>query len=189
MYFLFICLCHPLPLESNIWSNIIYNHVFSFPSGLCNCVFLTSTDAPCCWAVLGQSRFSWPYLSWRWVRTANLRTPLGSSCPSKVREHFCLAFSWFASGFLLGVAAPFVWPVVWWNRVNLLEYTFLTCYLLVFMTEFDELINVLGSVGNSQRRQILQFNHTPNECVPNGFPVKRLRFFSASGVHFHSVSE
>lgn len=47
--------------------------------------------------------------------------------------------------------------------MNVLEYTFLTCYLLVFMTEFDELINVFGSVGNSQRRQILQFNHTLNE--------------------------
>ncbi|ROI16274.1 hypothetical protein DPX16_12392 [Anabarilius grahami] len=66
-----------------------------------------------------------------------------------------------------GIAAPFVWPVVWRNRVNVLEYTFLTCYLLVFMTDFDELINVLGSVGNSQRRQILQFNHTPNECKPS----------------------
>lgn len=47
--------------------------------------------------------------------------------------------------------------------MNILEYTFLTCYLLVFMTEFDELINVLGSVRNSQRRRILRFNRTSNE--------------------------
>lgn len=147
MNILSFCLSHALPLESSIWSHIIYNHVFSFASGLCSCVFLTSTDAPCCWAVLGQSRFSWLCLSWRWVWTANLRAPPGSSCPSKVGWlfGFLLICFWFSFSDCSSRTLCGLWfgGTVWtfWSIL------FFTCYLLVFMTEFDELINVFRFGG------------------------------------------
>lgn len=99
-FYIIILYLHPLTLESSKWHHIIYNNVLFLPSDLFKCVFLNSTDAPCCWTVDGLPRFSWLCQSWYWVRTANLRMHLGSSCPSKVREHFWLAFSWCAPGFL-----------------------------------------------------------------------------------------
>lgn len=87
-----------------------------------------------------------------------------SKCPSGllVLQRYENISDWLSLDVLL-VFFPYVWPVVLGNRVNFLEYTFLMCYLLVFMTEFDDLINVLGSTGNSLHRRILRSNRTLNE--------------------------
>lgn len=165
-YAVYLCICTVFSLRKAVSSITSFTkHVFLFPvTSSVVSFWLLTTDAPCCWTVHGQSRFSWLYLFWHWVQTANLRTPLGSSCPSKVREHFS-AFSWCAPGFH---TASFVWPVVLGEPCE--REHFGICFshlLLVFMTEFDELIYVLRSAGNSLRRLILPSNHTVNEWKPS----------------------